>query len=129
MINCERVNLGALSEGTLFQVKIGLSLSTFAIRIIEPGLMPRCEITQLNQDGTIIAGPTVAVLEGSGCWTAPEQNPTQRGDYLFNRPYLPKAMSIDYGGLRTGHLLVAHDPKRTDNSRVYFQPACTEITF
>lgn len=129
MTNNERINLGSLKPGDSLQVKTGPEpLFTYDVRVVEAGEMPKCEITQKNEQGEVTARPTLAILEGTGHWTTPEQNPMQLADWSIGRQRQDKAMSIDYGGLNIGGFLVVREPEKDASGRIYLTPECTEFT-
>lgn len=88
--------------------------------------MPLGELMQINPDGTTV-GPGEAILEGCGRWTTVDQNPMQRGDVLLGLRRQELAMTIGYGVLFVGGLIVVRDPADNTGGRYELQPACTDI--
>jgi hypothetical protein len=105
---------------------VGEETFTYDFKVIEPGEKPLCELKQTDTRGNIV-GPVNAILEGSGRWTTPKQNPVQNGDWLFGRPQQDKAMNIFWGHIYTGGFLVISNPDETVYDRVVLQPECSEI--
>lgn len=122
-----RLNFETLEDGNLIQINTDSQpLSSYEVRVVKQGSPLLCELTQKDQFGKIIAGPAEANLVGCGHWTTPVQNPTQRGDYLFGRPYQERALTINYSELFVGGLLVISDPSQPQ-SRMTLPLSCTEF--
>ncbi len=125
----KEIDLGTLNVGETLHAneteKKGLF--SYEFRIIELGERPICDLTQTGPDGSLV-GPAPVILEGTGHWTTPAQNPTQRGDPLMGKPHQWEAMTISWGRVSVGGLLVFtgfEDKKRGD--RYYLMPATTEL--
>jgi len=131
MPKVERLELATLKTGDNVRVKAGNEPEAFIydFTVVEPGELPYCDFKQISPNGEEI-GPASEVLEGSGQWTTPDQNPCQRGDVLAGKPHQEIATTIGWGRLRLGDFVMVLDatgPKETRRDRYQLVPECTEI--
>lgn len=128
MSDFERLELASVETGTRIIVKAGEEPEafTYTFDVREAGDRPYCELTQTNPDGTTV-GPAMAILEGTGQWTTPEQNPVQRGDIMAGKPHQALALSIGWGALRLGGSVIISD-REEPLDRYELRPECTAIT-
>ena len=132
MADVERLELSALKYGERIRVTAGDAPDAFLYEfmVVEPGKLPHCDLTQTNPDGSIV-GPARVVLEGTGQWTTPEQNPCQRGDVLAGNPHQEIAMSIGEGLLCLGGYVIvleATDTNKVTIDRYQLMPEVSRIT-
>lgn len=125
----EQVILETMEVGESVHVVAGSDPDTayqYDFIIVEKGEQPICELVQTSPDGTVV-GPGRAIVQGAGRWTTERQNPMQRADWFVGRPYQEKALTIGYGVLFVGGLIVLRDPNKPQD--IYrLEPACTQIT-
>lgn len=132
MPGIERLKLATVEAGATIQVKASEDPEAYlySFTVLEPGEMPYCDFSQTSPDGSII-GPVNALLEGTGDWTTPEQNPCQRSDPAMGRPWQERAMSIGWGALHLGGFVVALDAterEKMPKDRYELLPEVTKIT-
>ncbi|MDB5170437.1 MAG: hypothetical protein JWO35_131 [Candidatus Saccharibacteria bacterium] len=122
----ESVNLSDLTEGNIIKVTAGVDDEAYgySFTVLESGDTPRCMLEQTSPDGSVV-GPAEVILEGTGSWTTPEQNPVQRGSIVSARQ--DYALSIGRGMLNTGCSLVILTPEPTNRQRFELMPECTTI--
>lgn len=89
-----RLNLSSLKQDAALQVVVrdkGKPF-TYDLKVLAPGEIPRCDMTQTDPEGNTV-GPAEVFLEGAGNWTTSAQNPAQSQE---------KGLSIYFGHVYTG---------------------------
>ncbi len=125
----ERLVLSTVKAGETITAVAGQEPEAYSydFKVIEAGERPTCDLTQTGPDGATV-GPSPVVLEGSGNWTTPEQNPVQANDPVWGRPRQELAMSIGWGMVRIGGFIcIASADLSAPLERAYLQPECTDI--
>lgn len=109
----KELDLKEQQQGTSFGITLKDS-QRYDLHVIRDGEQPLCLMTQTYPEGQ--TGPTKVILEGTGFWTTPKENPVQTQQ---------KAMSIAFGRvIEGGHIVISHPIER---KRVYLVPECAEI--